>query len=222
MSNISSFILGMAAGALAGAGGMYLYSRHKEKELFIEIDELIEENESLRHPKKDADKVEESEEVPEEDEFVSKYHQYKAASGETTQSIFEKKKVKEEIDKVTEGQKAIKEDPEFRPDIDGIEEITDEELEKYEEDENFNTVYLDYDFNKDALIWGAGTDTETLAEAKFKKGRDRLIGNFWKWATDYIDDETGTGMIYVVNKNLNKLFEITVHFDPNEDVTEVG
>lgn len=231
MNNGVSFLLGLVVGAAAGGTAVYFVTKNKiedraadEIESYAQyaeekIDRIRSKFEGPKETKteesSDEDPVQE-EEIP---EHAKKYHKYSKATGETAQSVFEKKTVEKEIEEVTEGQKAIKKNPKLK-DIDGIEELNEDDLLKYEEDENFSTVYLDYDVNTDELMWGSGTDNELIAEAKFNKGREELIGQFWRWAPDYVDAETGVGSFYVLNKNINKLFVVTVHFDEDGEFVE--
>lgn len=216
---------GLVVGAAAVATFGILYSRKYTNE----INDLIEENESLRRGEvvenmEDPDyipeeiKEEESEEDP-EDIPIKKYHHYKAASGETAQSIFEKK----ENDKVTEGQKAVNEKPNLidYKDIIGVDEINDTEFLEYQEND-YEPVYLNYDGNRDLLLWGKGTDSEIMAEAKFGMKRDAIIGPAWRYFTDYISEEDNTGAFYIKNDNLKKVFEVVCELDPNEDMIEVS
>lgn len=223
------FAIGTVFGAAAGAAGMWFYNKKKEDAYIDEINELIKENEDLNHfidnlPEDDMEDDEEDDEDPVEparddlDEMdgVKKYHHYKAESGMGVQALFEKK----ETD-VTEGQKARKENPKLLnyEDVVGLDEINEMEFLEYQE-KDYDPVYLNYDGNEDILLWGKDTDSESMAEAHFSLKRDALIGPAWRWFTDYIKDEDGTGAFYVKNDNLKKVFEVVVEYDPEGDVVE--
>ena len=225
------FALGVLAGAAGGGAVTYLVTRRKfDDEATEEIrmrteyyQNRIEDLVSYYEGGKDADDTfkdedEDSNEDEKPNEGVKKYHRYAGDS-------FSKKNVNKVVEKmkeadVTEGQKAIQKDPTFKPEIEGISEISEEEFNGYMDDPDIGSIYLDFDFNTDELTWGAGTDNEILAEQKFGMGRDELIGQCWKWAPEYVDDETGVGSIYILNENIGRAFNITVHFNPEEDVVE--
>ncbi len=218
---------GLILGAAAGAAGMYLYKNREVNDLTDEINGMMDEINILKHPVlREAIKVTEEmeqqievddpEDEEPESEGVKKYHHYKATGGvSSVQALFEKE------GDVTEGQKALKDDPKLinYDDIVGLEEINDEEFLEWQE-KDYEPVYLDYDGNQDTLVWGKGTDTETIAESKFGLRRNALIGPCWRWFTDYIPEGEETGAFYIKNDNLKKVFEVVVHYDPEGEVIE--
>ena len=223
---------GLVLGAAAGAAGMYLYKNREIKDLTDELNDMMDEINMLKHPvlgkairtaEEMEKQIEEDSNVddPEDDEEpepegVKKYHHYKATGGvSSVQALFEKE------GDVTEGQKALKDDPKLMDydDIVGLEEINDVEFLELQE-KDYDPVYLDYDGNQDTLVWGKDTDTETIAESKFGLGRNALIGPCWRWFTDYIPEGEGTGAFYIKNDNLKKVFEVVVHYDPEGEVVE--
>lgn len=225
------FALGALTGAAAGAVATYFlindrFAREAEeviddyaKKCSDKIDEVIEYYES--RGSEDLDETPEQEVDMRDDisnnEGVKKYHHYSGGafeSGSDVGKLFAK-----EDNKVTEGQKDILEKPELE-DVQGVDEITEDEF--LEGSEEYSPITLDYFFNTDTLLFGYGTDNEDIAETVYNKTRSELIGNIWRWAPDYIKDDSGVGSAYVRNSNLMKDFEILIHYDPNEDVVEVG
>lgn len=218
------FAIGAVVGGAAGVIGMYFFNKKNEDDYINEINDLIEENENLRHYidelEDDAiDDLDDEEPVElEEQEGVKKYHHYKTeSSGMGVQALFEKK----ENEDVTEGQKALKKDPKAMDyaDIQGLEEIDEDTFLELQQ-KDYEPVYLDFDANQDIIYWGRETDSECMAEAKFGVGRNALIGPAWRWFTDYIPEGENDGAFYIKNDNLMKVFEVICHYDPEGEVVE--
>jgi hypothetical protein len=164
---------------------------------------------------------------------VKKYHHYgdNSFGSENVQSIFSKDNVKEvagavrfktdeersesEEEKVTEGQKDILKRPQL-DDVPGVDEITSEEWDALDDDE-YTRVYLQYDINEDKLY----TNDGDIAEEAYAKMRHELIGNCWRWATDYWNEETGEGDFWIKNDNLKIAFQVGLDWDPNAEMVEV-
>lgn len=151
---------------------------------------------------------------------VKKYHHYSGGFGEdSAQKVFANMGKSEEDEKVTEGEKALVADKTL-DDVFGIDEITEDD---FLNDEEYDPVTLDYNYNLDKLYWGYGTDNEIEAEAHYGKSREELIGKIWRWAPDYIKDpDEQAGAAYVRNSNLGIIFEVIVHYDPSQPVAEVS
>ena len=240
MNNKVIFAIGLVAGAGIGSVATYFgLKQHFETILDEEIDdyaskcaERIEDIVSYYEGGKDAEETleeDEDEEVrnePEEyrhNEGVKKYHHYANTSDGNVQSIFSKENVKEvagavrfktdeEKEKVTEGQKDILKRPQLE-DVPGIEELDEDEFDNLDDD-HYTRVYLQYDANEDKLF----TNDGDIAEEAYAKMRHELIGNAWRWATDYVDKG---GMFYIQNDNLNIAFAVEVAFDPDREMVEV-
>lgn len=219
-NNVIIFVSGLLLGTAAGATGVYFYTRKQVSGLVKEIDTLIVENESIRKDlRKDNENIsEETDKNPEEvveakkseddgDEAIKKYHHYQAATGGTVQSLFEKRMVEEDIKKVAKEKTTSL-------DLDYIDEFEEEEFDELVKSGDADVDMLRYDANKDILYWGYGTDTEGVAEEHYGFDRTELIGNCWRWASDYItNEEECTGEAFIYNKNLNKYFDIVMFFD---------
>ena len=207
------------------------------------IEDIVSYYEGGKDAEETLEEDSDEENVPEPEEYrhnegVKKYHHYANTSDGNVQSIFSKDNVKEvagavrfktdeersdsriadrhtneEKEKVTEGQKDILERPQLE-DITGIEEdITEDEFDALSDDE-YTKVYLQYDVNEDKLLTNEGE----IAEEAYAKLRHELIGNCWRWATDYVDKGD---MFYVQNDNLKIAFAVEVSFDPDKEMVEV-
>ena len=145
-------------------------------------------------------------------EGVKKYHHYAGPA-------FTSAKVKGVADDMTKGQEDVIKYPKVDDCPDYIEEITVDDFmvdEKKHED-----TYMVFDFNADRLLMNPDTEDEIDAEEQLHMSRSEIIGNFWKFATDYLSDDDGTGAFYVRNNRLMKDIEVIVRYDPNRDVVEV-
>ena len=240
MNNRIIFAIGLLTGAGIGSVAAYFgLKRHFEDLLDQEIEEYanrcterIEDIINYYEGGKDAEEAledsdDESEEAPEPEEYrhnegVKKYHHYANSSDDNVQSVFSKDNVKEvagavrfktEEEKVTEGQKDILKRPQLE-DVPGIEELDADEYDNLDDD-RYTRVYLQYDVNEDKLFTNEGD----IAEEAYAKQRHELIGNSWRWATDYVDKGN---MFYIENDNMMIGFAIEVIFDPNAPMVEVG
>ena len=240
MNNRIIFAIGLLTGAGIGSVAAYFgLKSHFENLLDQEIDdyaksctERIEDIINYYEGGKDAEEAledsdDEPEEAPEPEEYrhnegVKKYHHYANSSDDNVQSVFSKDNVKEvagavrfktEEEKVTEGQKDILKRPQLE-DVPGIEELDADEYDNLDDD-RYTRVYLQYDVNEDKLFTNEGD----IAEEAYAKQRHELIGNSWRWATDYVDKGN---MFYIENDNMMIGFAIEVIFDPNAPMVEVG
>ena len=148
----------------------------------------------------------EDEDVIMQNPGVKKYHHYQGGLDSKPNPV------KEEED-VTKGQEDIKTRPELE-DVPGVDEVTEEEYDLLDDDE-YTRVYLQYDANEDTLVTNSGE----IAEEAYAKQRHELVGNVWKWATDYVDKD---GMFFIKNDNLMIAFQVEVIFDPDKEMVEVG
>lgn len=217
------FVLGILAGAAGGSVATYFITKdHFEQKAAEEIEAYAEhaeerlQNYISSHYEEDLDDLDSPEpaikstNVPVKDEDVishnpgvKKYHHYNGGFEETA---------KEETD-VTEGQKDILQRPELE-DVPGVEELDSEEFDLLDDDE-YTRVYLQYNANTDELT----TNDGEIAEEAYAKTRSELIGNMWRWATDYAEKEED---LYVKNDNLKIAFEVGIMFDPDLEMVEVG
>ena len=232
------FAIGFLAGATAGGAATYFITKNKledraaqEIERYAEYAENKIKNAIEGSKENDDEEYEDVEEDDSDDEPIKKYHHYNPEAngieGVYNNGIFAKGKsdpdVRKEIDKVTEGEKALKRNPKFDPDRDPM--ITEIKEDRYNEIlskepiEGWSTDDLTYLYPQDELYFGYGTDNEELAEDHFGVDRETIMGQTWRWATDYTDGESGVGYIYLENKHLKKLLsiEVVVDLDLEED-----
>lgn len=247
MNNKIIFAIGLLTGAEIGSVATYFgLKRHFDNLFDQEIDnyaklcterinDLVsyyEGGAAAERELEDSDDESEESETPEPEEYrynegVKKYHHYANSSDDNIQSVFSKDNVKEvagavrfktdeerrEESKVTEGQKDILKRPQLE-DVVGIDDdITEDEFDALDDDE-YTKIYLQYDCNQDKLVTNEGE----LAEEAYAKSRHELIGNSWRWATDYAEKD---GFFFVKNDNLKLAFQIEALFDPNEEMVEV-
>lgn len=242
MNNKIIFAIGLLAGAGIGSVATYFGLKSRFDNLFDQeiedyanrcterINDLVsyyEGGAAAERELEDSDDESEESETPEPEEYrynegVKKYHHYANSSDDNIQSVFSKDNVKEvagavrfktEEEKVTEGQKDILKRPQLE-DVPGIEELDADEYDNLDDD-RYTRVYLQYDVNEDKLFTNEGD----IAEEAYAKQRHELIGNAWRWATDYID-KSGS-MFYIENDNMMIGFAIEVIFDPNAPMVEV-
>lgn len=247
MDNRVIFGLGVGLGAIVGSVTTYFALKQRFEDAVDEeidnyaklcterIDDLISYYEGGASAEKEL-KEDDTSKEPEEfrnNEGVKKYHHYGDSSfgSDNVQSIFSKDNVKEvagavrfktdeersesEEEKVTEGQKDILKRPQL-DDVPGVEEITSEEWDVLDDDE-YTRVYLQYDINEDKLY----TNDGDIAEEAYAKMRHELIGNCWRWATDYWNEETGEGDFWIKNDNLKIAFQVGLDWDPDAEMVEV-
>ncbi len=222
------FLIGTAVGAAAGAGITAYFLKDKyESEACDIIDEYHDRCEErilqimeAYGVKEENTKDEASEEKQVEDprddygnnEGIKKYHHYAGPA-------FTDAKVKGVEDDMTKGQEDVQKYPKVDDCPDYIEELTEDEF--MVEEKETEDMYMVFDFNQDRLLMNPDTDDEIDAEEQLHMSRSEIIGNFWKFAPDYISDDDGTGAFYVRNKRLMKDIEVIVRYDPNQDVVEV-
>lgn len=232
MNNLGSFIFGTVTGVAVGGIAAALITRNiYEKRCIKDINEMEEALEKYRNLafSDDEDEVYDDEEDYYEEmpvkvssnsderinsnDGVKKYHHKVEESMASAAAIFEKKGTKD----VTEGEKALKANPKFDPD--GDPNIVEISKEKYQEIvskkpiEGWSTDSLTYLYPQDELYYGYGTDNEELAETHYDMGREQIMGQSWRWATDYTDGESGVGYCYIDNSYLKKLFDIEIVVD---------
>jgi len=202
------FTLGAIVGAAIGSVGTYFIVKDRMEEAVAEeIDNYIQYFNNKQQ--KRSENIEtQSENAKEESTEKKIYKYYKGGDFENPV----KKSV--EDNKVTEGDKAFKEHSKFEPEItnrsNNLEEIEEEEFESDETYEKENLTLL---VPQDELYFGYNTDNQELAESHYNVGREALIGQMWRWATDYTNNESGVGTAYIRNHALKKLFEVTVIVD---------
>lgn len=193
------------------------YSEYADNKIQEALDSLHDEEED----EEPIHRVQDNRAWSEEDEApIKKYHHYVPEKQTLiSNGIFAKEK--DEVKKVTEGEKALQENP-ARFDDPEIVEISED---KYQEImskppiEGWSADDLTYLYPQDELYWGYGTDNEELAEKHYGVGRETIIGQIWRWATDYTDNESGVGYAYIDNSKLKKVFniEVIVDLDLEED-----
>lgn len=224
------FLIGSLVGAAAGAGVTAYFLKDKyEQEACDIIDEyhdrceerILKIMEAYGVKEEEEDDPESSSDTsatsdPRDDygnnEGIKKYHHYAAPfNGE--------KKDKMEDD-MTKGQEDVLKYPKYDDCPEWVEEITEDDF--MVEEKKTEDIYMVFDFNTDRLLMNPDTEDEIDAEEQLHMSRSEIIGNFWKFATDYISDDDGTGAFYVRNNRLMKDIEVIVRYDPNQDVVEVN
>ena len=216
------FALGALTGAAAGSAATYFvlrdtfeqraadeieaYAQHAEERLQNYISSHYEDDNLDDEPEdptisKSADVPVKDDDAISQNPGVKKYHHY--------QSGF----MPEEDKNVTKGQEDILKRPQLE-DVTGVEEIGEDDFDNLD-DLQYTKVYLQYDANEDKLTTNEGE----LAEEAYAKTRHELIGNCWRWSTDYV--EKG-GFFFIQNDNLMIAFQVEVIFDPDSPMVEVG
>ena len=156
------------------------------------------------------EKLSEDEENPKE-EKVYKYYRGSMKDLDIPTGR-DRMEVKKEIEEVTEGDKAFAANPKFDPDGDpNIEEITEDLY--IEGSDEYEQTTLNYIFGTDELFYGYETDNQELAESHFNVGREAIIGQLWRYASDYTNNESGIGVTYIRNHKLKYDFEVIIHVD---------
>lgn len=110
-----------------------------------------------------------------------------------------------EVVRVTEGEKALKREDENK-ELPKPVEITEDQY--MIENQNYEKVTLDYYILDDTLMM---VDPEQSAEEYFKTGRERLIGDIWRWAPDYLKEDSNDGVAYVRSDDMATDFEVIMH-----------
>lgn len=202
------FTIGAIAGAAIGSVGTYFLMKDRMEEVVAEeIDNYIQYfNDKKRKESENSEVKNDEEETDKEDKKIYKYYK----GGDFENPV--KKSVEE--NKVTEGDKAFVEHPTFEPENTNksynLEEITEED---FENDDTYEKEVITLLIPQDELYYGYNTDNQELAESHYNVGREALIGQMWRWATDYTNNESGVGTAYIRNHGLKKLFEVTVIVD---------
>lgn len=99
---------------------------------------------------------------------------------------------------------------------DGIEEVDEE---TYLADDDYTRTTLHYVFHEDKLYYGYETDNEELATDFYDvTSKDDVIGPVWRWSSDYTDGESGIGVTYIKNDNLETVFEVIFNVDVDREL----
>lgn len=213
MSNGGMFTIGAVIGAALGGLGTYFLMKDRMEEIIAaEIDDYIQYANKKREKleKSSEEKIEESPSKEEEskDEKVFKYYKGSLKDLEI-QTSRDKLEVNKEIEEIVEEKHNI-----FENDL-NIEEISEDDyIEGYED---YDQTTLDYIFRTDALFYGYGTDNQELAEGHFNNGREAIIGQLWRYASDYINEGEDVGVAYIRNHKLKYEFEIIMHSNVEYD-----
>ncbi len=200
------FLLGVVAGAIGGSTATYLIVKDKIENEAAEIIEEYAQHCEDRIAK--FSQGEESEEVSEEEpessdpidrnEGVKKYHRDIDTSSENS--------YKKEIEKVTEGEKALVAEKEGKIIVNKPYEITEDQYSL--EAQQYDKITLEYYCQDDVLMM---CDPEVMAEQHFNVGREELIGEVWRLGQDYIPEGKDAGVVYVRNDNMSIDFEVVVY-----------
>lgn len=227
-----AFVLGTLVGSGIGAGiAAYILKDKYEREACDMIDEYHDrceerilkimeaygvKDEDLESDSESSDNTEDAPVDPRDDfsnnEGVKKYHHYAGPA-------FTNAKVKGVINDMTKGQEDCKKYPGIDNCPDYIEEITEDDF--IVDEKEFDDIHMVYDFNTDRLLMNPDTEDEIEAEEQLHASRTEIIGNMWKWSSDYLSDDDGTGAFYVRNKRIMKDIEVIVRYDPNQYVVEI-
>lgn len=229
MNKAIIFAGGVVVGAAVGSVATYFTLVKKVR---AEADEVIENyakhcEERIARFAEDLDDDETEDDIPEEpeedpdeplNEGVKKYHQGSHVRlDDAYNSVFAKEGT---VDKDVEQE--IKESVEkFNQEINdrnpGVFEITEQQYEE----SSYSHEELDYEFVDEDEHPGVLTmfGSDEIAEQHYNLTREQLISEVWRWAPDYIDDNTGFGEFYIQNDILNKVFKVNVIMpnEPEED-----
>lgn len=238
------FYIGLFIGAAVGSVGTYFATRKMfalkasdaiesyaqfAEERIAKLEEKYKTGEKEEEAEKseadDDDSEPEQHERVTEDVVIKKYHQY------APQFDFDKRnesmdknvlnEVKENISNAVNEhtKKALERKYNDVPDY-IVEVDSDEFLESsIEEHDSYERVSLDFLFPQNELYWGYDTDCQEEAETHYNEEREDLIGQCWRWATDYTDNQTGTGSAYIRNDKLKVYFEVQFHVDMELEAT---
>lgn len=221
MSKGLMFTIGAAFGAVLGGVGTYYIMKDKmEQQIAEEIDSYIQyANKKKEKLKKSSEEKIEETSSNEESKNEKVYKYYKGSLRDLEIST-DRSEVKKEIEDAINEKEEIEETEEkvdpFNNDP-NIEEITEDDyIDGYED---YNQTTLDYIFRTDALFYGYETDNQELAEGHFNNGREAIIGQLWRYASDYIDENDNVGVAYIRNHKLKYDFEVIMHgnFEYEED-----
>ena len=203
------FGIGFIVGAISGGVGTYfIYKDKLANEAADIIDQYAEHcDEKIRALLDNDEEEEETEDVSDEsnidqdiqnNEGVKKYHKDLKLSTENP--------YKEEVNKVTEGEKALAEEKAGKIIKNKPYQIDEEQFIK--EAQSYDKVTLEYFCGNDTLIV---SDNEEIAEVAYNVGREELIGEVWRLGQDYIPEGKEDGVVYVRNDNMSIDFEVIVY-----------
>ena len=198
------FLLGVVAGAIGGSTATYFIVKDK---IYNEAAEIVEQyaqhcEDRISKFSQGEDTIKDPEEEPEssdpidKNEGVKKYH--RDLTSENT--------YKKEIEKVTEGEKALVAEKEGNIVVNKPYEITEEQYSL--EAQQYDKITLEYYCEDDMLMC---TEPEQMAETFFNTGREELIGEVWRLGQDYIPEGKDAGAVYVRNDNMSIDFEVIVY-----------
>lgn len=231
MSKTTYFVLGTVFGAIAGSITTYFatkrvfaqkaakaiedYAEYADDKIQQKIDRL---NELINE---DAEEVLEEEPESETDNTTEennegvKVYQNQYAPQMTLEELANRRKetgVRNEVIEVTEDKEKVT----VHNFPDGIEEVDEE---TYLADDEYDRTTLHYVFHEDKLYYGFETDNEELATDFYDvTSKDDVIGPVWRWASDYTDGESGIGVTYVKNDNLETVFEVLFNVDVDREL----
>lgn len=234
------FAVGAAIGAAAGSIATYFIVKNHFDEVAADAIEryaeyaenkIQEALDRLHDDSVDDDEDEEDDSAPrtkdnrawsEEDEApIKKYHHYVPEQQIlSANSIFVKNKGKGGEKGMTEGEKALLENPHRFDDPNIIELDEDHYQELVRNPEEVDEDLLVYLYPQDELWWNYDDhDHRELAEVHYNLGREKIVGQTWRWATDYTGNDSGIGYCYLNNLYLDKILnvEVIVDLDLEED-----
>lgn len=202
------FLLGVVAGAIGGSTATYFLVKDKIEneaaEIIEEYAQHCEDRISKFSQREESEEVSEEEPEPvienelDKNEGVKKYH--RDLGGETVNTY------KKEIEKVTEGEKALVAEKEGKIIVNKPYEITEDQYSL--EAQQYDKITLEYYCGDDMLMM---CDPEEMAEQHFNVGREELIGEVWRLGQDYIPEGKDAGAVYVRNDNMSIDFEVIVY-----------
>ena len=199
------FLLGLVAGAIGGSTATYFIVKDKIENEAAEIieqyaqhceDRISKFSQGEDSEEASESEVEESDNELDKNEGVKKYH--KDLASENT--------YKKEIEKVTEGEKALVAEKEGKIVVNKPYEITEEQYSL--EAQQYDKITLEYYCEDDMLMC---TEPEEMAETFFNVGREELIGEVWRLGQDWIPEGKDAGAVYVRNDNMSIDFEVIVY-----------
>lgn len=230
MNKTTYFVLGTVFGAIAGSVTTYFttkrvfaqkaakaiedYAEYADDKIQQKIDRL---NKLIND---DAEEALDEDDSTEIEEGV-KVYQSQYAPQITLEELAERRKetgVKNEVIEATDDKEKVI----VHNFPDGIEEVDEE---TYLADDDYTRTTLHYVFHEDKLYYGYETDNEELATDFYDvASKDDVIGPVWRWSSDYTDGESGIGVTYIKNDNLETVFEVLfdvdvdreLEFDPEE------
>ena len=127
--------------------------------------------------------------------------------------------VKENIQKaINEHTKKALENPVCQ-EKDFITEVTEEEVLQPEDEDDFARITLDFLWPQNELYFAYNQDEMEEAEDHYHEEREDIIGQCWRYAPDYTDNETGIGAAYIRNYKMKAIFEVVFHVDMELEAT---